>query len=413
MSGVVQLRARIALVCLGLLGVSPAPAQEPPPPPGFSGDPTPVRSEVNVPKGKAPSVPDTVPDAKPRQPVRTGRAEGRDARRREGFYPRPIDESPGSLLGGALALGPGFLVHGLGHLYIGETRTAWQLFLTEVVGVGLAVTGLLLDAPSQKSGGVGGLRQGLLHTGTVLFLSSWLADVLGAFKGAAALDQDTSRTEGSRLGLAYRYTDDPVAPFRHHIVLRLDLDTGWFFARPKIDLEASLALRQMQLELGTRVFRGRNAQNRVIVGARLRRLENSSFGYTAMGVMGYVDAKSDLGQVLPNLRNFYLFGRIGYGYDGLSFAESTDSVPNVFAEAEFYDTYLVIESGMGFNLSRLTHIEAAFVQDPTRDIRPFAGREGGLFELSLTYRQSDSLDIEFVGTAGDALAVWLGLGFGL
>lgn len=316
-------------------------------------------------------------------------------------------------MGGALAVAPGLLLHGVGHLYIGEYQTAWQLLAAELLGAALVVGGLLMEQPAQGSGPSGGIRRAMIHTGSVLFVASWLADVLGSFKGASQFDPDIRATQGSRLGIAYRYTDDIVTPFRHHLVLNFTLDTGWFYLRPLIDLESGNSLRQFQIDLGTRFYRGVDPRNHLLFGVRMRRLENEAFSYAAMGLMGYLEGRFDVGRWLPNLRNLYIFSRAGYGYEGLSFAEHEAQTPRLFADIELHDTYLMIHSGLGLNLGRQTHFEMSLAQDPSRDLRPFAALGGGFLEFSLAHQQSESLEIELTTTLGDAFGIWLGLGFGL
>lgn len=329
-----------------------------------------------------------------------------------GFAPRPKDEPAGSLLAGGLALGPGFLLHGIGHFYAGDTDTALSLLGAELAGIALLIAGLAVEGGSNNRGNLGGLRKGLLHTGLALFVGSWGADVLGAFRGAVPLAPDTTRTQGSRLGIAYRYTDDPVTPFRHHLVLTLALDAGFLYLRPKVDLEGQANLRQLEVDLGGRV-QGDDRQNHVAVGAIARRVENAKYGFATIGGIGYLGGKLDLGPWLRTLNNFYAFGRLGYGWSGYQFSDREDKSPGVFGDIEFSDTFLLIETGLAFNLGRRTHLDLAYVHDPTRDVPAFASGEGGLMELTLVHRQQKSLDIRFVGTAGDGFGVWLGLEYAL
>jgi hypothetical protein len=335
-----------------------------------------------------------------------------EAAEAEGFKGRPVDEPAGSLLAGSLAIGPGVLLHGIGHYYAGDKDTALGLFAAELAGVALTIAGLLVEGATENRGSVGGLRQGLIHAGLMLFAGSWGADMLGAFKGAVPLDADTTRTDGARLGLAYRYTDDPVTPFRHHLVLTLDVNAGWFYLRPKVDLEGQASLRQFELDLGGRL-RGANPQEYLALGGQARRVENARFGFANFGAMGYLEGKLELGRWLPTLQNFYVFACSGYGWSGYQFEDRAETSPAIFAEVEFDDTFLVLTSGVAFNLGRRTHLDVAYVQDPTRDVPAFASGEGGLLEVSLVHQQRKALDIRFVGTVGDGFGVWLGMEYGL
>ncbi len=329
----------------------------------------------------------------------------------EGYADRPEDEPPGSLLGGMLALVPGFFVHGLGHFYTGEEKTALQLLLTEVAAVGLIVGGVVLGNATQDSGEVGGARRALIHAGGFLFVGSWLADVLGALKGAESFPDDSSRVEGSTFSLAYRFTSDPLTPFRHHLVTQLSLDAGLVYVVPQVDLEADLAERTYQVDVGARVWRGRNKHNELAVGARLRRVEMPDFYVATEQYEGYVRWKLDLGQFVRSLRNFYVVNRVGVGRYGALIADD-DQLPGFFSGSEYGFPFLVLESGIELNTGPRTHFGLRFIQDPTHDVAP-ASKESGLLEAGLVHSYSDDLDIEFSLVGGDGWAVWLGTGFGL
>lgn len=86
--------------------------------------------------------------------------------------------SPSAAFG--LSLVPGALLHGSGHYYAGERRTAGILFLTEVFGVALmnmnhprADVDQLIGNRERESQDDGDLQA----LGRVLFFGSWLYDV--------------------------------------------------------------------------------------------------------------------------------------------------------------------------------------------------------------------------------------------
>jgi hypothetical protein len=313
-----------------------------------------------------------------------------------------------------LALVPGFFVHGLGHFYVGERATAAELLVTEVVAVALVGAGALLGSTTNDSGSVDGARRGLFHVGAFLFVGSWLADVVGALKGAESFAPDSSRTSGSVFSLAYRFTSDPLTPFRHHLVGQLSLDTGLIFVVPQVDLEADLAERTYEMDLGARVFRGRNPQNHLAVAARFRRVETPDFGLATQQYEGYVRWKIELGQFIRSLRNFYLVNRVGVGVYQLLIAPADDprSAPDPFAHVDFTSRYVAIESGVEMNTGPKTHLVLRYIQDPTRDIAP-ASQDSGLLEAGIVHSYSDDLDIQFSVIGGDGWAIWLGTGFAL
>lgn len=330
----------------------------------------------------------------------------------EGYAPRPEDQPAGSVAGGLLAVFPGVLVHGTGHWYVGDNSTAARLLIAELAGVVLIVTSELLGAATNDSGELGAPRRLLTYSGGLLFVGSWVADMVGSFKGSASFDDDSSRTEGNAFSLGYRFTEDPLTAFRHHLVARVGVDTGRFYLRPGIDLEAELDARRAEVDTGLRVFRGDNPQNHLALGGRFRRDEVRSYGFASWGAAGYVGWKADLGLAIRSLKNLYVTSRIGGGVDWYQFADSADSVPAFFAASDFTDPYFLLDMGFEVNSGRRTHLGFFVVQDPTHDVAP-VGPTFGLFEAALTHRYSDDIDIDVRLTAGDGWAMWLGLGYGL
>jgi hypothetical protein len=85
------------------------------------------------------------------------------------------------------ALVPGFVVHGSGHIYAGEKKTARILLATEMVGfvlmfMAMGDPGYDLDDTTSNGDRENddGTRDWLAGTGAFLFLGSWIYDVVGA-----------------------------------------------------------------------------------------------------------------------------------------------------------------------------------------------------------------------------------------
>jgi hypothetical protein len=329
-----------------------------------------------------------------------------------GYRGRADDEPPGSLLGGALAIGPGFLVHGLGHYYAGDNQTALTLLLAEIAGIALIIAGNVIDENSNGAGSTGGTRNALVHSGVLLFFGSWAADIIGTFKGSESFEASSRRVRQRMLGISYRFTDNPLTPFKHHLVSHLNLDNGRFWARPEIDLEVGLDLWQLSLDIGGRIFVGDNPLNRIGLGFNTRRYAVPRFSYSATSGTGFVEWQVDLGQVVQGMRNFYLFNRTGYGLLGFQFSDVTNAAPGIALDFDFVDSYLLFETGVAVNVSRKTNLALAIVQDPSRDLA-LESADGGLLDLRLVHQQSAELDIELSLTSGDGWGVWLGLGYGL
>jgi hypothetical protein len=388
-----------------LLLIAPAHAQPGPtevPPGGPALERAPDRPPAELPAREAPPL---------ERPRALGRPETMVDAQAQGFAQRPAEEPAGSLFGGVLAVGPGFLLHGFGHYYAGDKETALTLFLAEIVGLGLIVGAFALDEFTHGSGSTGGLRLGLTHAGAALFFGSWGADILGTFKGAGAFDPLSWRTEGTSMGLAYRFTDNPLTPFKHHTVARFSFDSGSFYLSPELDLEASLGLWQVELDTGMR-WRFANPHNHLVLGARVRRHAVRRYGYASLASAAYLGGQLDLGEVVRGMRGFYVFNRTGYGVVGHQFGDQVGTAPGPTDGPWFQDSWLLIETGVAFNVGLKTTLMMAFIEDPTRDVGPSEG-DSGLVEVSLQHRQSADLDIDVGFMAGEGWGIRLGLGYGL
>jgi hypothetical protein len=75
---------------------------------------------------------------------------------------------------------PGFFVHGAGHFYADEKKTGWILVGGEVVSLGvLTFAGLVGFA--EAMGGEGSTSPDMLAlTGTLIFIGTWVYDLIGA-----------------------------------------------------------------------------------------------------------------------------------------------------------------------------------------------------------------------------------------
>ena len=151
-------------------------------------------------------------------------SEALETAQEQGYEGRPEGEHPGSLLGGLLAVFPGALVHGTGHLYIGERSTGLTLLAAELTGLALMASSIMIQDSSPDAPTTGALRLSLSHLGLVLFAGSWAADIVGTFKGSEPFEQDQSGLERSGLILGYGYTQSPLNPFRHHLRLGFNVD---------------------------------------------------------------------------------------------------------------------------------------------------------------------------------------------
>ncbi|MGB8657848.1 MAG: P13 family porin [Candidatus Zixiibacteriota bacterium] len=97
---------------------------------------------------------------------------------------------------------PGIIVHGSGHFYAGKTKTGAALLGSELVGGALAFVGAVGKGMSEMDGGQSTWEAGdvLMVTGTILFVGSWLYDLIGAPLALQKRNEELRRKETLSVG---------------------------------------------------------------------------------------------------------------------------------------------------------------------------------------------------------------------
>jgi TM2 domain-containing membrane protein YozV len=97
-----------------------------------------------------------------------------------------------------IALVPGSIVHGAGHFYAGSIGTGFVLLGSELVGTGLIGVGLIRGIETIT----GEPREGWvieLEIGLVLFVGSWIYDIIGSPIVVMKTNKDLLQRKHSRL----------------------------------------------------------------------------------------------------------------------------------------------------------------------------------------------------------------------
>lgn len=158
----------------------------------------------------------------------------------------------GSLVGGLLAMTVGLAWHGVGHFYVGERQTARRLVAVEAVSVALLVGGAALQSTSQGEAGRSAGRT-MVAAGASTFAVSWLADVVGSFKGTGSgLPVNTLNAESLTLELNYALLLENGLGMTNLGVARLPLVTRRVVFVPATSLATDLDYRHVSAFVGWR-----------------------------------------------------------------------------------------------------------------------------------------------------------------
>jgi hypothetical protein len=124
-----------------------------------------------------------------------------------------------TVLPAAVSLGPGLLLHGLGPLVAGDTRTAGRLFLLEGTGLGMVMAGMVPIALSGASRRIIGPLYAVTMTGVGLFSISTLSNLYGAVAPAFPPGVAAQRLPPLELELGYQHVSDRTFSYRHFVSL--------------------------------------------------------------------------------------------------------------------------------------------------------------------------------------------------
>ena len=145
---------------------------------------------------------------------------------------RPPKKFGTSALGTAAALVPGVVVHGTGHLVVGDTKTGLRLLALEGAGLGVLATGFIPLVATGASRRLIGPAIALTATGVGLFAISFLADIYGVVAPTGGVGSPFRTAPTLQTALGYRYVYDPVFAYRNFMVQEIDYRTGRWRVHP-------------------------------------------------------------------------------------------------------------------------------------------------------------------------------------
>jgi hypothetical protein len=159
----------------------------------------------------------------------------------------PGARPPFAVLPAAVSLVPGLLLHGLGPLVAGDTRTAGRMFLLEGAGLGLLAAGGVPIALSGASRRIIGPLNAMTLTGVGLFSISTLSNLYAAVSPAFPQGVAPQRLPPLELELGYQHVADPAFSYRHFVSL------GALARLERVRLEAGARLSPDEGNLRVRV----------------------------------------------------------------------------------------------------------------------------------------------------------------
>lgn len=359
--------------------------------------------------------------------------------RQEGY----VDEGQASTIGTfshtLTALGPGALIHGLGHWRMGDEAGGWALFGAEVAGLTALLSVGVIQAfrdPSSEESALG--VSALSHLGWGLTIGSWVLDVIGAYQGGLTFIQERAPSRLDHISLGYRYLDDESASLTHHIIARHTLKRRRLRLSTELDLESKGELIGLRQDLSVRLTPRAERQGfELQLGVKGRRWQWLESDATQLSLIPYLSWKLPLKGVARGLNHTLIYQRLGYGWEGYQSPRaemieaqrdpSTLSISDQLTASVHHGRgVLLIETGLRIKLFQDASLSISYLQDPTIDVQHRSwgasiwglDRLGlisneGLWRSELVIRQSPLIDLVVEALIGESWSTWLTVRYSL
>lgn len=237
----------------------------------------------------------------------------------QGWEFRERPSTPGSVGAGVLALTAGSVVHGAGHMALADRRSWLHLLVGEVIGVVAFGTGTAVDAATDGDGGeIAGAA--LQTAGASLFIATWIADVVGAFKGTGTkLATNTRELPGLNLEVFYSALVADGIDASNLATVSLPLVTRRLVVTPTVEADATLDYRHLSADVAWRqhfTWRPLTWFEVAAIGVE-EYVDSAGFGRNEVG--GRVGFSLDVGDVLPHVRGLVWRNHVGVASSWLYF----------------------------------------------------------------------------------------------
>lgn len=311
-----------------------------------------------------------------------------------------------------MAIGPGLLLHGAGHLYLGEERTAVALALMEFSGLGLIALGSALPWVARGQLAGSGAARPAFYSGLGLLVSSYVLDIVGVARGDEPVIYATpEQRPGAALMARYTFLDSPTYPVRNMLAAGASVDLGGAYAELETRQDVLLFASRYGGTLGWRVWSLPLTSHQIFIQADASLMQLRGQGrFSRLAVGGRAGGTLDLGVLTPQLRRVYLGVNAGYMHQWYALptgrapevdAQSDDPPPLEWAHSMGAIPFEVVG---GMNFTDRFHLRLAYSRE---DGEPLHGinRLFAVPSVQATYRLSRGLDLLLAARYGERFAL--------
>jgi len=328
-----------------------------------------------------------------------------DELRDDGWVVQRRQVRQGSVLGGLVALTGGFFWHGAGHYILGDRKTARRLVAVEAASVGVGVAGLVMSstADAEVSRAMG---RTLATAAGSAFVASWVADVVGAFKGTGnGLPPNTGMVEGLSAELAYTILFGDGLDTTNVLVTRLPLVSRTVVFVPSVQLRSNLDYRQLAAYGGWRQpLRANRRLAYVEFGGAVADENIESFGAGRTQLRARALWSWDFGAWAEHLDG--LVWRTGVNVAADHFFFASDRSRRFRQENRVWS--VPVEFSLSANVNRGVNVMAGYTHG--RDLLVGnTSANGGVWSGRLSVVPVDRLGIDLTAEFGEFTRLWAGL----
>jgi hypothetical protein len=152
------------------------------------------------------------------------------------------------------AIVPGLVLHGSGHVVMGDSRTGSRLLVLEGVGLGTLALGFVPTVLSGASRRLVGPGVALSVVGGGLFVISALADLYGVVAPPGGFGEPSRLPPVFQAEVGYRYVYDPVFAYRNFVLYEIDYRAGWMRLHPSAWFALDDRTSRWRVPLGVRLI---------------------------------------------------------------------------------------------------------------------------------------------------------------
>ncbi|MBQ4360952.1 MAG: hypothetical protein II767_11930 [Proteobacteria bacterium] len=338
----------------------------------------------------------------------------------EHWETREVNANSSTVKCGLLSILVSTVWRGYGHYCIGDQSSHYKLLAMEGTSILMLASSLLIGSLSHDAKGLSAIWKSLFHYGTTLFLSSYLIDIIGAFKGNSFnLSQNHLDPYGQTIGAKLRWM--PSQQFNLGLQIAYAYRNPRFWISPYGYLDViGLSEYELGADIGVALWHGEKTYTYVALAldasmdAHIGLDENDDYisTYNSIRLLPYLEFSLDLGSWFDHLANIRLINRLGVGVSLYQF-KGSDITP--FTD---YNTLLVLETALNLNVIKDLNLAFTYryrpdfcvgqLSAPSRLFQTVPVPGVGIFSLDLNFRITGTWFASVEANFGGSIDFWLG-----